>query len=178
MHAKITGRARKRPGNGHYHSFWPLEFLWIPFGLQNASQTFKRFIDCVLRGLDFCCAYVDDILFASKNEEEHLRHLEEFFQRLDDYGLVVNADTCSFGRAEISFLGHIANDQGVRPLQAKVKAVKVYPNPRTTCKLRRFLTIPLLTTSFSQLRGVTNVGPPLQFLVKSRKLGRRTHLLL
>ncbi len=120
----------------HFGSF---EFLRMPFGLRNASQTFQRFIDCVLRGLDFCCAYVDDILIASKNEEEHLRHLEEVFRRLDDNGLVVNADKCSFGRAEVSFLGHMVNDQGVRPLQAKVKAVTEYPNPRTRRQLRRFL---------------------------------------
>ncbi len=74
----------------------------MPFGLRNASQTFQRFIDYVLRGLDFCCAYVDDILSSSMDEEEHLRH----FRRLDDYGLAVNAEKCCFGRAEVSFLGH------------------------------------------------------------------------
>ncbi len=88
----------------------------MPFGLRNAPQTFQRFIDCVLRGLDFCCAYIDDILIGSKKEQEHLQHLEEVFQRLDDYGLVVNADKCSFGRAEVSFLGRMVNDQDARLL--------------------------------------------------------------
>ncbi len=46
--------------------FGSFEFLRMPFGLWNASQTFQRFIDCILRGLDFCCAYVDDNLIDSK----------------------------------------------------------------------------------------------------------------
>ncbi len=52
---------------------------------------------------------------------------------------MVNAEKCSFGRAEVSFLGHVVNDQGIRPLQTKVKAVTEYPNPRTKLKLKRFL---------------------------------------
>ncbi len=115
--------------------FGSIEFLRMPFGLRNASKTFQRFIACVLRGLDFCCTYVDDIHIASKNEEEHPRHLEEVFRRLDDYGLVVNVDKCSFGRAEVNFLGRMVNDQGVRPLHAKFKAVTGYPRRQ----LRRFL---------------------------------------
>ncbi len=71
----------------------------MPFGLRNASQTFQRFIDSVLRGLDFCCAYVDDIVIVSKTEEEHIQHMEEVFRRLDEHGLVVNADKCCFGNA-------------------------------------------------------------------------------
>ncbi len=55
-------------------------FLRMTFGLQNATQTFQRFIDWVLRGLGFCCAYVDDILIASKNEEKHLQLLGDVFQ--------------------------------------------------------------------------------------------------
>ena len=34
--------------------FGLFEFTRMPFGLRNAAQTFQRFIDQVLRGLDFC----------------------------------------------------------------------------------------------------------------------------
>ena len=42
--------------------FGLFEFLRMPFGLRNAAQTFQRFIDEVLRGLDFVYAYIDDLL--------------------------------------------------------------------------------------------------------------------
>lgn len=54
--------------------FGLFEFLFMPFGLRNAAQTFQRFINEVLQGLDFCYAYIDDILVASKTEEEHRGH--------------------------------------------------------------------------------------------------------
>ncbi len=41
--------------------------------------------------------------------------------------------------AEVSYLGHVVNAQGVRSLQAKVKAVTDFPQPRTKRQLRRFL---------------------------------------
>ncbi len=119
--------------------FGSFEFLRMPFGLRNAFQTFQHFIDCVLRGLDFCCAYDEDILITSKKKEEHRRHLDEVFRRLDEYGLVVNAEKCCFGRTEVNFLGNMVNDHGERPLQAKVKAVTDFPIPRTKRQFRRFL---------------------------------------
>ncbi len=42
--------------------FGRFEFLWMPFGLQNAAQTFQRFIDEAFQGLDFVFTYIDDIL--------------------------------------------------------------------------------------------------------------------
>lgn len=47
------------------------EYTVKPLGLRNAAQTFQRFIDTVLKGLDFCYAYLDDILVASQDESEH-----------------------------------------------------------------------------------------------------------
>nr|VZI48467.1 unnamed protein product [Spirometra erinaceieuropaei] len=46
-------------------------FIRLPFGLRNAAQTFQRFIEHVFRGLPFVYAYIDDLLVASRNEEEH-----------------------------------------------------------------------------------------------------------
>jgi len=45
--------------------FGLFEFQRMPFRLRNAAQTFQRFMDQVLRGLDFCYAYIDDILITS-----------------------------------------------------------------------------------------------------------------
>jgi hypothetical protein len=44
------------------------------FGLRNAAQTFQRFMDDVLRGLDFCFAYLNILVF-SRSPEKHLRTL-------------------------------------------------------------------------------------------------------
>ena len=67
--------------------FGLFEFIRMPFGLKNAAQTFQRFMDQVLRGLDFCYVYIDDILVASASPEEHQRHLRLIFERLTHHGL-------------------------------------------------------------------------------------------
>jgi len=57
-----------------------LEFPYVSFGLRNAAQTFQRFIDEVLRALDFCYAYIDNVLGAFAWEEEQEQHLRTLFQ--------------------------------------------------------------------------------------------------
>ena len=55
--------------------FGLFEFLKMPFGLCNATQTFQRFKDEVLHSLTFTYSYIDDLLIASSSPEEHLQHL-------------------------------------------------------------------------------------------------------
>ena len=59
--------------------FGLFEFLRMPFGLRNAAQTLQRFMDQVLRGLDFVYTYIDDVLIASPDAEEHKLHLKLIF---------------------------------------------------------------------------------------------------
>ncbi|KFD70903.1 LOW QUALITY PROTEIN: hypothetical protein M514_17025 [Trichuris suis] len=73
------------------------EFVMMPFGLRNAAQTFQRLIDQVLRGLDSCFAYVDDVLLGTRSEKEHLELLQKVLRRLATYGLKVNPDKCVLG---------------------------------------------------------------------------------
>lgn len=119
--------------------FGLFEFVRTPFGLRNAGQTFQRFIDEVIRGLDFVFAYIDDLLIASSSPEEHEAHLELLFQRLQQYGLTLNQAKCTFGTSEVRFLGHQIDAQGIRPLEDKVCDITDFPVPETAGQLRRFL---------------------------------------
>ena len=111
----------------------------MPFGLRNAAQTFQRFINDILRGLTFCYTYIDDVLIASTNKEEHKQHLHLVFQRFKEYGVIINPSKCELGVTELTFLGHTLTSQGVLPLQEKVTAIQDFPQPSTKCKLREFL---------------------------------------
>ena len=68
--------------------FGKWEFNMVPFGLAQAPAYFKALISMVLEGLShFAIAYLDNIIIFSKNEEEHLQHLEIIFERLCEAGL-------------------------------------------------------------------------------------------
>ncbi len=110
--------------------FGLFEFVRMPFDLRNSAQTFQRFIDNVLRGLDFSYAYVDDVLIASTTPEEHLHHLRSILERLSSHGVVINPNKCIFGASEICFLSHCINQHGISPLLDKVRVIRDFPLPK------------------------------------------------
>lgn len=115
------------------------EFPFMTFGLRNAGQTFQRFVDEMTRGLNFCYAYLDDFLIFSKDNEEHEKHLNLVFERLKQYGMLINTTKCIFAVPEITFLGYSISADGTKPLETKVDAIKSFPIPKTVKELRRFL---------------------------------------
>ncbi|BHF73335.1 hypothetical protein SprV_0401641600 [Sparganum proliferum] len=119
--------------------FGLFKFIRMSFGLRNAAQTFQRFIDRVLRGLPFVYAYIDDLLVASRNAEEHKEHLALVFDRLDQFGVVINPSKCVLGVPSLDFLGHHVDAQGLRPLSSKVEAIRDFPPPTSKRQLQRFL---------------------------------------
>ena len=73
------------------------------------------------------------------SDNEHKHHLCAVFQRLDEYGIVINPLKCVFGVKQLTFLGHHVSSSGIRPLEGKVQAVRDFPQPYTQRKLREFL---------------------------------------
>ena len=59
----------------------------VPFGLAQSPAYFQLLMNKVLEGLSYAMTYLDDIIIFSKNEEDHLRHLEEVFCQLRQAGL-------------------------------------------------------------------------------------------
>ena len=92
------------------------EFKYMSFGLRNASQTFQRYMDHVLRDLDFTTVYIDDILVASSSKEEHRTHLQRLLARLQDNNIKIHPANCLFGMEAVDFLRHRVSKEGITPL--------------------------------------------------------------
>jgi hypothetical protein len=67
--------AAKNSLRGTITPFGLFEYLFMPFGLRNAAQTFQRFMDSLFKHLPFMSCYLDDIIIASHTPEEHHEHL-------------------------------------------------------------------------------------------------------
>ena len=115
------------------------EFLKMPFGLKNADQAFQRLMDGVLKDLDCCFVYLDDILVASTSPEQHEADLRTIFSLLTSNGLVVNIKKCVFAQSSLHFLGHLVSAAGIEPLPEKVRAIVNLPTPSDKKALERFL---------------------------------------
>ncbi|GFR12994.1 hypothetical protein TNCT_111821 [Trichonephila clavata] len=111
----------------------------MTFGLRNAAQSFQRFLDSLFRDLPFGFVYIDDILIASRNLDEHISHLKEIFRRLDENGLVLKISKCIFAKPEVDFLGHHVSASGIRPTTERIQAILDFNRPSTVKQLRRFL---------------------------------------
>jgi hypothetical protein len=117
------------------------QFKVVPFGLKNSPATFVACMNETLRGLigDFLYVYMDDIIIFSKTKEEHLKHLEILFQRLEKSGLSINHKKSIFAQRSIDFLGHVVSEKGVQKQEEKIVAVKNFPRPNNVEQLQRFL---------------------------------------
>ncbi|UYV74048.1 hypothetical protein LAZ67_11001970 [Cordylochernes scorpioides] len=146
--------------------FGLFEFTRMNFGLKNASQTFQRFMDEVTKGLDFVFVYIDDVLIASKNENDHIQHLHIIFKRLSDHGLTINISKSVFGKPSLEFLGHIIDNKGIKPLPEKMRIVKDFPQPNSTRQLQRF--IGLVNFYHRFIKNSSHILAPLYSLLKTK----------
>ncbi|GFU33079.1 hypothetical protein TNCV_4156341 [Trichonephila clavipes] len=119
--------------------FGLFESTRMQFDLYNAASTFQRFIDEVTRGLKGVYAFIDDILIASQNVQEHTTNLRALFERLDYYGLTTSK--CTFAVDSLKFLEFQVSREGISPLPDRVNAIQNFPRPNTLTQLRRFLGI-------------------------------------
>lgn len=152
--------------------FGLFEFVAMPFGLRNAAQTFQRFIHNVLRGLEFCVPYFDDVLVASTDPTEHLRHLRIVFQRFRQYGIVLNPSKCILGQPSVAYLGHVISAKGVETSPERIAALRDFPEPKTIQELRRFLAMLNFYRRF--IPNAASIQAPLHtYLVGSKKKDER-----
>ena len=115
------------------------QYKVMPFGMKNAPATFQRMVNKLVRDIDGCEGYIDDVVIFSDNWSDHIRQIERFFQIMREAKLTINLMKSEFGKATVKYLGHIVGQVQVRPLDAKIQTIVKYPIPTSRKELARFL---------------------------------------
>ena len=113
----------------------------MPFGMKNAPATFQRMVNKLVRDIDGCEGYIDDVVIYSDNWSDHIRQIKRFFQIMREAKLTINLMKSEFGKATVKYLGHIVGQGQVRPLDAKNSNhhKMSYPHlTERTCQISRY----------------------------------------
>ena len=118
-----------------------LEYLVAPMGAKNSPSCLSALMQLVLRGLPIqhVISYLDDILVADDNMEDHLKHLDQVFAALAKAGLKLNPAKCAFARETVTCLGHKLSREGISPDPTNTDKIRTWKSPKNVKQLRTFL---------------------------------------
>lgn len=121
---------------GHY------QWTCLPFGLKTSPAIFQRIMTNIIRKHklgEFTVCFIDDIMLFSKTFLEHVKHLELLFQAIKSEGFKLKFSKCTFAADAVKYLGHIIQNNSVRPLKDNLISIKKFPTPKTQKNVRQFL---------------------------------------
>lgn len=108
--------------------------------------------------------YMDDVVIYAKTLEEDSQKLNAFLERLEKSNLTLQPEKCFFLRKEVTYLGHLITQQGVKPDPKKLEAARKFPTPRSPKNIKQFLGLARYYTKFIQ--NFSCISKPLSYLLK------------
>ena len=150
---------------GHYH------FKKCVMGLTNSANIFLKVMNIVMEGLDkrkdeegrIQC-YMDDLIILTANEDKNLELLEKALGKFVKYKLKIRLTKCKFLQANIEFLGHQIDEQGIRPVNNNITKINEFPIPSTRKKLQSFLG--MVSYYRGYIKDMARLAAPLYILLK------------
>lgn len=140
------------------------QYCRMPFGIASAPAIWQKAMSVVLKGCKRTVCFIDDILVTGETREEHEENLRQVFQRLQQYGLRVKLDKCSFFQEELEFLGHTISKEGVQPTKERVASILAAATPKNKTELKSFLG--LMTYNVKFLPAISHMLHPLYGLLR------------
>ena len=88
-----------------------------------APAVFQKAMDSILQGIFHVICYIDDILNAGTTVAEHYSNLEEILKRLQENGVYLKQEKCSFFRDSFEYLRHCISANRVHTTREKIQAI-------------------------------------------------------
>ena len=139
-------------------------FKRLPFGLSSSQDVFQRVMSQMFEDIEGVEVIVDDILVWGENEQQHDSRLNQVLERARHRELKLNKSKCQFGKQQVSYLGHILTNCGLKPDPKKTIAVKNMPTPTNKEDLQRFLGMVTYISKF--IPHFSQVASPLRALLE------------
>jgi hypothetical protein len=99
-----------------------------------ASERQKCLVDQIGRNIH---AYVDDIIVMSKKQDGLIADLQETFNNLRKYNMMLNPTKCVFGVPAGQLLGFIISHHGIEVNSGKIKAILDISQPNDLKDVQR-----------------------------------------
>ena len=108
-------------------------------------------------------AWLDDTLVVTKGtKEQHKRELIDIITKLENASLRLSENKTEFLKSEIEWVGHKNDQNGIRPLQDKLKAIQELREPKNEKELNSFVgAIQYLSKNIENLSAQTDLLSPL-----------------
>ena len=116
------------------------QFTRMSFGLVNATETYQRVINIVLKPcFGFASAFVDDISTFSLDWNSHLQHIDKVLDVVERNGMTLKYKKSNFGQRYIRYLGFIIGQNEHKPDPENLKAIEKLQFPKTKKQMRSLL---------------------------------------
>lgn len=145
-----------------------LRFDRLVEGISCAGSIFQSSMDEMLQGIRKSKNFIDDIVLGGKGVDGCKEKLEEVLDRLNRHNVKINLEKSEFFKSEIEYLGHLLTDEGLKPCENKVKAIREAPVPKNLTQLKSYLEMINYYSKF-----LPNLSSELHVLYELTKKGKK-----
>ena len=113
-------------------------FKVLFFGASPATDLFHDRVKAALDGLPGCTSIHDNILVWGSTPEEHEENLDKCLTRLQEKGLSLRREKCTFRATSVSWFGTVFSKSGMSADPKKSRPSETQVDPRATTMLKAF----------------------------------------
>ncbi|CAF4132067.1 unnamed protein product, partial [Rotaria magnacalcarata] len=117
------------------------QFTVLPQGVTNGPPAFQLIVSQILGSTrwQYSLASLDDVIIYSTTFNQHLHHLNDILNRLNDANFCLNINKCQIAQTAIDYLGHHIEHSNIRPNADNIRALIETQQPTTAKEAVRFV---------------------------------------